>query len=228
MSMCFRIMGGVAAAAVLAASASAEPIWSYYLDGDSGYNALTNNSALTQGAVEGRIGSRTELGTWELAIWRRPVAGPFLSLGQLSWGNGQAAPLSLVYDGATTVSWMLGTTTISTTQIGGTFTNIFVRTRSAQNSSVNLSNLSFVGGISLGNLSSTGPGTVNYMRIDNGNTPFGAFEIRGFETLNWLPNEPPVNSQLGAQFRFTNVIPSPAAAASFGLAALFAGRRRRR
>jgi hypothetical protein len=215
-------------AAILTAPACAEPIWSYYNDGDAGFNALTNNSELVQGAVEGRIGNRFDIGTWELAIWRRPDVGPFLSLGQLNWGNGQAAPFSLVYDGGTTLSWMLGTTTISTTNLGGAFTDIFVRTRSAPTGSVSLSSMEFVGGISIGNLSSVGSGTVNYIRITNGATPFGAFELRGLEMLSWVANEPPINSQLGAQFRFTNVIPGPASSMGLACAAAWGARRRRR
>ncbi len=217
---------GILVATILAGTASAEPVVSSFSGGDAGYVTLTNNSEWEQGAVEGRIGNLLDTGTWELAIWRRANIGPFLNLGQLTWGNGRAAPLSIVYDGATTISWILGTTTISTTQLGGRFTDIFVRTRASRTGTVALSGLQFAGGINVGNLSSVGDGAVNYLRISNGNTPFSAFTLQGAETLSWIVNDPPLNSQLSAQFRFTNV--PGVGTAMVGAAGCVAATRRRR
>lgn len=218
----------VCAAGVAASmSARADPVWSYYAGGDIGYNALTNGGALEQGVVEGRIGNRVDIGTWEMGIWRFHDVGPFLAQGQLPWFNGVGAPFSIVYDGATTVTYTMGSTTISTTQLGGTFTDIFLRTRSATFGDVDLRSLQLIGAgtLAVGPLASTGAADVDYIRIENGGQAFGAFELRGVQTLTWLSTEPPINSQVNAQFRLTNV---PAPASMVALLPLIACGRRRR
>ncbi len=215
------ILGG-AAALMASLSAHADIMWSSYAGGDVGYEMASNNGAWESGTVEGRIGNRLAIGTWELALWRVHDVGPFLAQGQLAWAYGFPAPFTISYDGATSVTYTVGGVTIATTQMGGPFTDIFIRTRSATFGSVELANMS-VEGVAIGDLSSFGNGTVNYLRVTNGGSAFGAFTIRGTERLTWLASDPPINSQVSAQFRFTN---TPAPATLIALAPLATRRRR--
>lgn len=227
-----RARGVIAAAlalvAVVATAKAQSPQWTAFGGGDAAYDTLTNAGALLQGATETRIGNRTDAGAWELGIWRSIPSGPFLSIGQLPRVNAQALEVVITYDGASTLSWRVGGTLISTTQLGGRFTDIFVRTRSALNGSIRLSSLQFNAAGPMAELVSTGDATVNYLRLSNGSLPFGPFEIRGSETLSWIANDPPVNSAVNAQFRFTNVVPGPGVASLGVLAGAWMGRRRRR
>jgi len=224
-----RILGsGLVAAALSVAPAFGGPILLPFPEGDAGYAALSNNGALEQGTVEGRIGNRLDTGTYELAIWRRVNVGPLLNLGQLTWGNGVAAPFTLTYDGLTTVTYTLGTKTILSTQIGGTFTDIFIRARSAPTGNVFLTGMQMVGSVAIPNVASIGGGPVNYLRVSNQGQAFGAFTLTGFEAISWIVNEPPANSAVSAQFRLVNV-PGPGVAVVVAAAVpLFAVRRRRR
>ncbi len=227
-----RARGVVAAAMVLACVTSVvhaqTSTWTAFGGGDAAFNDLTNNAALLQGAAESRIGNRTESGAWELGIWRSIPTGPFLSIGQMPRVNAQALEFVITYDGSTSLSWRVGSRQVATTQLGGPFTDIFVRTQSAVNGSIRLSSLQFSGAGPLAELVSTGDGDVDYLRLSNGSVPFGPFEIRGFETLSWVANDPPLNSSVNAQFRFTNVIPAPGLPVAGLVATAFALRRRRR
>lgn len=225
-----RRMAALSISSLLATThfAAANPIITPFPDKDAGYNALTSYGIYEQGTAEGRIGSRTELGSWELALWRRVQAGPFLNLGQLNWGNGQAAPFRITYDGATSLSYTLGTTTINTNGLGGTFTDIFIRVSSARNSSVTLTGMQFQAAGLIGSLSATNEGDLQYLRISNSGVAFPAFTITGMQTLTWLTIDPPVNSQLNAQFRLANIVPAPGSAALLSLSLAFVAQRRRR
>lgn len=201
--------------------------WSSFAGGDAAYDALTNNGELLQGAAETRIGNRTDSGTWEIGIWRTIPSGPFLSFGQLPRTNAQVLDFVITYDGSSSLTWRVGSRQVTTTQLGGRFSDIFIRTRSAINGSMRLSSLQFNGAGPLAELASVGDGTVNYLRLSNGTLPFGPFEIRGFETLSWVANDPPINSAVSAQFRFTNVIPAPGVPLVLMGAGLWSRRRRR-
>ncbi|GEM_PF-2527757 len=216
------------AVACVVGAASADPIVTSFPAGDAGYSALTNGGQLEQGTAEGRIGNRINLGAWELALWRRVEVGPFLNLAQLAWGNGQAAPFTITYDGATSLTYNIGSLTIATSQMGGTFSDIFIRLRAGKSSSVSLSSMRFVGGAIIGGMLAQQDGQTEYLRISNGETAFPAFTLTGFQTLMWNVNDPPVNSQLGAQFRMANVVPAPGTAfALLATAPVFLRRRRR-
>jgi len=218
---------GIAAGTLIAlsTSASASVSWSYFAGGDAAFNELTLNGSLERAATEGRIGNNGPSGTWELALWEQGGVGTPKDQAQFVWGNGQATSFSVVYDGISTVTYTVGQTTVSWNALAGGFTDIFIRTRSAADSSVLLSNLDFVGsGLNIGDLSSTGNGDVNYIRISNAGGDFGAFTITGLSTFDW--GVQPSNSALAYQFKFSNVIPAPGAIAVLGLAGLV-GRRRR-
>lgn len=221
---------GVVAAALVSVGASSvvqAQTWTAFGGGDAGFNGLTDNGALLQGASESRIGNRTESGAWELGLWRSIPTGPFLSIGQMPRVNAQTLDFVITYDGSTSLSYRVGSRQVTTTQLGGRFTDIFVRTQSAVNGSIRLSSLQFSGAGPLAELISAGDGDVDYLRLSNGAVPFGPFEIRGFETLSWVANDPPLNSSVNAQFRFTNVIPAPGLPVA-GFAAIACVLRRRR
>jgi len=170
-----------------------------------------------------RIGNNALSGTWETAIWQQGGVGTPQSQAQFVWGNGAATAFSIEYDGASTVTYTVGQTAISWNAVGGPFTDIFIRTRSAADSSVLLSSLDF-DGTGIGDLSSSGNGDVNYIRISNGGSNFGAFTISGLSTFDW--GVQPSNSALAYQVKFSNVIPAPGALALLALVGLV-GRRRR-
>jgi hypothetical protein len=223
----------VMACAMLAAASQAGITTSPFPGGDAGYDALTNGGLLEQGVTEGRIGNRIDTGTWETAIWRRNEAGPFLAQGQLTWQSGVPAPFTIDYNGGTQLVYTLGGETISTTQLGGTFTDIFLRTRSATLGSVLLSGMvispSAGAAVAIPDIGSIGNGTINYLRLqtDDG-TPMPAFTITGFQTLTWQANDPPINSLVNGLFLMTNVVPSPSGVAAAGLAGVVVVARRRR
>lgn len=221
------LAGLLSASWVSAADAQASP-WLPFAGGDVAYNELTDNGQMLQGAAETRIGNRTDSGAWELGIWRSIPSGPFLSIGQLPRVNAQVLDFTLTYDGDRSLSWRVGSRAVTTTQLGGRFSDIFIRVQSAANGSIGLSSLQLNGTGPTAQLTAVGAGAVNYLRLSNGALPFGPFEIRGFETLSWVANDPPVNSVVNAQFRFTNIIPGPGTAAVWALIGAGMLRRRRR
>lgn len=229
--MSVRVSGIVAAvfgAGLLSSSAMASVSWSYFGGGDAGFNALTNNGSLERAVAEGRIGNNALSGTWERAIWQQGGVGGTKAEGQFVWGNGSAYAWSFNWDGVNTVTFNLADTSISWNQVAGDFTDIFIRTRSGNDSSLLLSELAFSGvdgNLNPGNLFSTGNGDVNYLQITNGGSPLGAFSLGGLVQFDWTGN-PPTNSALAFQVKFTNVIPAPASMALLGLAGVLRRRRR--
>lgn len=204
-----------------------------FAGGDAGYDTLTGNGLLEQGAAEARIGNRIDAGTWETALWRRNETGPILAQGQLTWQSGLPAPFTLTYDGAAGLVYTVGGETISSTQLGGTFSDIFIRTRSATLGSVQLSGMvytpTFGDAAVLPDLGSTGNGTINYLRLREGDgSTLPAFTVTGFQTLSWQANDPPINSQVNALFLLTNIVPGPSSLGVAAVTGVCVARRRRR
>lgn len=216
---------GASAAMALAGTASAIPAWSYYLDGDAGLLALTNNGALERAVTEGRIGNGAMTGTWEQAIWELGGQGTPEVEAQLAITNGTAVPFEITWDGVDTVSYSVGSQTIAWTDVAGSFTDIFIRARGGATSTMSLTDLDLLGsGLSIGDLHTTNG--VEYIRIRNMGMPFGAFTLTGVQTFSWS-GQAPTGSQLAYQVKLTNVIPAPATLAGLGVLALGAARRRR-
>jgi len=210
--------------AVLAGNAS----WSYFAGGDVGFNALSNNGALERAVAEGRIGNNGLSGTWERGIWQQGGVGSPQVEGQFVWGNGSPTEWEFNWDGVNTVTFIVGGQILSWNGVAGGFTDIFIRTRSAADSSLALTSLNFDGAngnIDPGDLTSIGNGTVEYLRITNGGSQFGAFSLSGDANLSWSGVQPN-NSALAFQVKFTNVIPAPGAIALLGVAGVLSRRRR--
>lgn len=216
----------LAAIAALAPTALADVSTTTFGGGDLGFNELTNNGSLEQAVIESRIGNANpEAGIWEVGLWRFGAVGSPLDQAGRSIANGEVASFSISYDGANSLSMSIGDAEVSSSDIGGTFTDIFIRVRGTATSTVELSGLT-LGGDLLDVSSITGHDGVSYLRISNGGAAFGAFTLVGNQSFSW-DGARPNNSALAAQFKFTNVIPAPGAAALLGLGGLAAVRRRR-
>jgi uncharacterized protein (TIGR03382 family) len=196
--------------------------------GDAEFNTLTANGTLERAVAEGRIGNNVaSSGTWERAIWEFGGVGTPKATGGTTWTSGTPLDFSFSFDGANTVTFILGGETLSWGVVSGPFTDIFIRTRNARSdTSILLSDLAVSGyGLLGSDLSSTTVNEVDYLRIVN-TSAFGAVTVTGKATLAWAGSAP-TNSALAFQVKFSNVIPGPGAAALAGLG-LVAGLRRRR
>lgn len=214
---------GVIAALVVVGTASAAPTVSTLVGGDGTFNALTINGSLERFVTEHRLGAP---GGWTMGIWERGGVGTPKAQATSPWTNGVGQSFSIVYDGVSSVSLTIGGTTISWNAIAGSFTDIFIRVRSVAFASIVLSDLDLVGsGAVIPNLSLSGPG-VDYLRISNNGTAFGAFTLNGRQAMAWA-GPAPTGSNLAAQFKFSNVIPTPGSLALLGAGALLVARRRR-
>jgi hypothetical protein len=192
---------------------------------DIQFNQLIDSGQFTEKFVtSSRAGNAGARGTYETGILDPlnnllPVAQ-----GDYSWVSGQAVAFSLEYDG-TTVKYKVGNQLLSSTMFRGNASDIMVRTRAADKTSMLLSNLSFTdahGAMALGNLTSAGVGgasDVDYLRLAGVS---GAFKITGTSTMTWS-GKPPTNSNLIAQFKVgtsPTAVPEPA---TMGALVLVAG-----
>ncbi len=214
----------------IGASANAGLGWEYFAGGDAAFNGLTNNGALERAVTEGRIGNNGSSGTWEQGIWKQGGVGAPITQANFVWGNGAAVDFSISWNGSDTVSYTLGGQTLTYNTVTGPFTDIFIRTRSATDSSLGLTDLFLdTAGtdLNIGDLMSSGNGDVDYIRIRANGANFAAFTLSGKSTLTWDAGNQPNNSALAYQVKFSNVVPGPGALALFGLAGLAGSRRRR-
>lgn len=220
------------AALVVASESMAGLVVTPLAGGDAAFNALTINGTLERAVAEGRIGNALTTGTWETALWQQGGVGTPKAQGQFNVTNGTTQTFSLTWNGVDTVTYSVGATTISWNQVAGDFTDIFIRTRSATDSTVLLSSL----GIDLnsdssfewtgGSLASSGNGNVNYLHISNMGAAFPAFTLSGAQNFSWTGAQP-TNSALAYQIKLSNVVPAPGAAAMLLAGGLLAIRRRR-
>lgn len=198
--------------------------------GDAEFNTLTNNGALERAVTEGRIGDNLATGTWERAIWQQGGVGTPQRTGNTVWTSGDPLDFSVSYDGASTVTFILGNQTLSWDGLAGSFTDIFIRTRAATKSRIELNGMT-IGALSIGDLVSEPVGSqtsdVDYIRITNNGAPIPAFTLAGKAELSWESGFRPTNSALAFQVKLTNVIPTPGALALAGLAGIVALRRKR-
>ncbi|MCE2967531.1 MAG: choice-of-anchor W domain-containing protein [Phycisphaerales bacterium] len=219
----FLCVAAVAAVSMVGSAMGATTV-SPLAGGDAAFNALTNNGTLERAVVEARIGDSPAGGTWEQAIWKLGAVGQPQTSGQFAWTSGVLVPFTFAFDGASTVTFSLGSSTQTWNAVEGSFTDIFVCVRSTSNSSIALTQMSVSGLGAIADLTSSGAVPAAYLRISNTNA-FGAVSISGQMELSWT-GQRPNGSGLAAQIKFSN-IPTPGAAAVLGLAGLVATRRRR-
>jgi hypothetical protein len=185
--------------------------------GDVQFNQLINEGLFKETFVtSARVGGAS---TYELGLLRPDQS--VAKSAEYNWVNGQAVDFSLEYDGTNAV-YKVGNMTINGTFNGGA-TDLFLRTRAANNSTSLFSNLTFqdaTGSMTPLNLSSTGAGgsDVDYLRIGKVQ---GAFKLSGKTTLSWTGARPN-NSSLIAQIKAgtSKSTPEPA---TLGALALVAG-----
>ena len=224
-----RAILALQAALVLAAAGAARgtPTWSYYADGDAGYDGLTDHRAREQAATVGRIGDNVNGGDWERAILDH-AADPPAADGQYVWANGRRNKFTVEFDGFSSVRFTLEGRELLWEGLSGDFTDIFIRTRSSAGCTVLLSGLQFSSNdaaFAMGPLTSSGDGDVDYIRIVNDGAPFQSFVISGDATFTWPSGSPPSGSNLMFETRMTNV-PEPGVISLLACGA--AARRRRR
>ena len=139
---------------------------------------------------------------------------------QFGWTSGDVVDFSLTYDGST-VDYRVGDQLLSSTTFSGPVTDLFFRTRAADESSVQLSNLVLTddtGSLNLGSFGSTGIGgrDVDYLQLTD---VTGAFEISGQSVLSWTSDAPPRGSALIYQIKAGTAqsVPEPASLAAIAL-----------
>ncbi|MEM9559897.1 MAG: choice-of-anchor W domain-containing protein [Planctomycetota bacterium] len=217
-------------AGAVATGAQAQITSELFAGGDAGFNALTDNGALEQAVVESRVGDGGTNQTWELGLWRFGAVGTPLDEANRTISSGSSGLWEISYDGASTLSFTIDGVTVSSDSIGGSFSDIFIRVRAADASVSSIGRVRFDGDLldpfEVRAEGTGGDSDVQYLRIGNSGDAFGAFTLQGTQALIWT-GDMPRNSALAAQFKFTNVIPSPGAAFLLGAAGLAATRRRR-
>lgn len=225
-------LGGLAVAVVATTAAHAGITFGPLAGGDAEFSALTNGGSLERAVGEGRIGNNAGTGTWEQAIWELGGVGTPVAQAQLAaFTSGTGVPFSISFDGASTVSYTFGPSTLTWSLIDGPFTDIFLRVRATAASSATLSNLFLdmpgaADDTAIGSLATGAGGTAEYIRVSFMGNNLPAFTLSGDSTFAWTGSVP-ANSQLAYQVKFSNVVPTPAAA-SLMVAAGLVGLRRRR
>jgi hypothetical protein len=194
-----RSLGPVALAAALlhltAAPAAACPTTSHFAS-DAAFHAVQPEAGI-QFVAEGRIGDRSGAATFELDLGATTAAPA--TTAQYGWVNGQAEPFTLSFNSGTgVVTFQLGGKTLNYTP-GGTFTDIYVRTRATQSgTSLVVDDLDLDGCPIADNSTAVGDG-IDYLRIAGGTLNDG-FVLTGIATLSWGATVP-TNSHLAFQIK---------------------------
>jgi hypothetical protein len=191
---------------------------------DAGFNQLISSNQFTETFVtSARIGGPT---TYELGVLRpnQSVVGQK----EYQWQSGQAVDFSLEYNGSM-MKYKVDNQEISSSEFKGNASDLFLRTRSAANSTSLFSNLQLQdddGVLSIANLTSSGNGDVDYLRLGKLK---GAFKLTGKTTLSWTGNRP-TQSSLIAQVKVgtSKSVPEPASVAALGLVGALAAAMRKR
>jgi hypothetical protein len=192
---------------------------------DLGFNQLIDSGQFTETFVtSARIGGPS---TYELGVLRPNQT--VVAQKEYQWQSGQAVDFSLEYDGAM-MKYKVGNQEISSTEFKGNASDLFLRTRSAANSTSLFSDLKLkddTGVLSIANLTSSGNSDVDYLRLGQLK---GAFKLTGKTTLSWTGTRPPTQSSLIAQVKVGNSksVPEPASVAALGLVGALAAAIRKR
>lgn len=149
--------------------------------------------------AESRIGNNSSTGgEREIGINQDVNLGGLpVAQGQRTWQNGGLVDFMLEYTG-NLVKYTVGGQLLSTNVFSGPVTDIFLRTRAANNSTMALSNL-FFNGVAIDSLLSFGSGAsdIDYLQISKINTPF---TLSGKSLMSWTGTRPN-NSALAYQIK---------------------------
>lgn len=156
---------------------------------------IGNNNTSTAERELGINGAITYSPT--LANPDRFVGGLPVVTGEKAWGNGNLVDFILEYTGSV-VNYTVGGQVLSSNVFSGPVTDIFLRTRAADKSTMALSNLVF-NGIGIGNLSSLGAGgsDIDYLQIAGITSPF---TLTGKSLMSWTGDQP-MRSNLAYQIK---------------------------
>lgn len=156
---------------------------------DAGFNSLIDNGQFSELFVgEGRIGDRGGNAQKELKINGDVAEGAKVSEEtQFNWGNGEKYDFSLEYDGST-VNYMLGGKTLTSTDFNGPINSIFFRTSAWENTTTSLTDLMF-NGTAIGDLTSSESGSrdIDYLQLKDVSSPF---KITGKASMTWQGTAP--------------------------------------
>ncbi len=156
---------------------------------DADFNSLIDNGQFSELFVgEGRIGDRGGNAQKELKINGDVAEGAKVSEEtQFNWGNGEKYDFSLEYDGST-VNYMLGGKTLTSTDFNGPINSIFFRTSAWENTTTSLTDLMF-NGTAIGDLTSSESGSrdIDYLQLKDVSSPF---KITGKASMTWQGTAP--------------------------------------
>lgn len=179
---------------------------------DAEFMGLINQELFSELFVaESRIGNNSRAGgEREIGINQDvQLGGAPVEQGQFTWGNGNLVDFMLEYTGSA-VRYIVGNQTLSTNVFSGPVTDIFLRTRAADKSTMALSDLVF-NGKTIGSLFSSGLGSsdVDYLQISNITTPF---TLTGKSLMSWTGTQP-MRSNVAYQIKVgttpTQSVPEP-------------------
>jgi hypothetical protein len=170
---------------------------------DTDFQQLINTGKFTETFVaQSRIGNNATNGTQEIDLLNPQNGLLPVDQKQRQWTSGQAVDFSLEYDGSL-VKYSVGGQLLSSNAFSGAVSDIFFRTRSAANSSLLLSNLTFSDAksqnLSVSDIlsSSSASSDVDYRQLSKIS---GAFKLTGKSTMTWTGTRPN-NSALAYQLK---------------------------
>lgn len=172
---------------------------------DSSFEQLLDNDQFTEVFVaQGRIGNNAIGGTQEFDLLNAGDNLLPVATGQRVWEIGEAVDFALEYT-ENRVNYSVGGELLSSSLFSGPFTDIFLRTRAAEDSIMMLSDLVLNGLENSGLLSASigAPRDIDYLQISN--LPKD-FTLSGKATFAWI-GEPPENSQLAYQIKVGRTTP---------------------
>jgi hypothetical protein len=188
----------------LSTGASAATFQSLPTFTDSSFQQLVNNGTFTRTfTAVSRLGNNAIGSTAELNITN--ASGKPIGQSQRVWNNGQAYRFSLEYTG-TQLIYKVAENTI-TTNFSDKITDIYLRTRSQNNSGVSLNSLSLndVNGPSLFSQAGANLIDTDYLRISDISAPF---ILTGQQKFNWQDTGSVSSSRLTYQIRAGVTAPS--------------------
>lgn len=165
---------------------------------DTEFNNMRATGEFTELFVaESRIGNNGFGGNGEREFGINTDTGANVAFGNRVWDNGESVNFILEYTGSL-VNYIVGDQLLSSSTFSSPVTDIFLRTRAANNSTMGLSNLLF-NGQAIDDLFSSGLGSsdIDYLQISKIAAPF---TLTGKSLMSWI-GTPPKNSALAYQIK---------------------------